>query len=142
MNNRCKQIISDSPSEDKGFNRKHSQTLGGKRAYERGEKPISYWTKQSIIEELAKTLDELKLNPKYRKFIATMNMTQQEIIQEVAENKTDLLKRELLEFRGVHYTGNYFQYTRFYGFVKSEKLLTRICGKLAKPRETTQLKLL
>lgn len=111
-------INSDRPSEDKGYNRYHSQTEGGEQAYARGEQPISYWSKAHLYAEIVKVLYKMRSSqdqPKLHKLIKTYNLAFGEILQQLRRTKLDKMKELFLEYKGYHYTGNYYRYTHFYG---------------------------
>lgn len=146
MDYRKKLFYSDRPSEDKGYSRSHRQTKGGMQAYNRGEMPLSYWKKEILIKRIEALLNATKRDTKYAKkykdFISYMGMSTEEIIEQLKKVKLQLLKDNLLEDKGVHYTGNYYRYTRFYGLVPQVTLMNRIKFRgFISPRIVQQLKL-
>ena len=145
MYNRRKSVInSDSRSEDRGYNPNHRQTEGGYEAYERGEQPMSYWTKQVILREIVNTLKLVinKRDSQALKIMRLMNYSNA-TARDLKETLNKLSRKELLEkfliFTGTHYTGNYYRYTKFYGI--SEQRLVNYILELYKPPVTVQLNL-
>lgn len=137
--------FSDSPTEDKGYNRNHRQTKGGEQAYLRGEKPLTYWSKKEIMQELSQTLRSLQGTSEYNKIVKVMktyNLTLTQIVMQVQRQKLDVLKNSVLEIKGHHYTGNYYQYTHFYGLKDTDDLIKAIRPFLEPKPTAVQLKIL
>ena len=136
---------SDNPNEDRGYDRNHSQTDGGIKAYIRGEMPLSYWKKKIILKKVCAEFRKVKrdrtLYNRYKKLLLELNMSEQELLTKLSKAKLDELKKYLLTIRGTHYTGNYFRYTKFYGLVNPNIMMIRIGNKLVEPNTVTQLKL-
>lgn len=140
-----KMLISDNPSEDKGYSQRHRQTIGGIQAYQRGEMPLSYWNKKRIMERVVAQFHKLKRDMKYynryKSFITYLNMPEKEILEHIEKVNLTTLRKILLEYRGAHYTGNFFRYTKFYGLVSPTTMLIRVKNSLIKPKEVIQMKL-
>lgn len=137
-------IISDHENEDRGYNRGHRQTRGGEQAYERGEKPLTYWQKQHVINRILFSLNKMRTNPdlhrKLTRLLRDKNLDMTIIEKQLKKVKADILRSEFLEFTGTHYTGNYYRYTKFFNVVEDEKLLAKLRKNLI-PRVFEQLKL-
>lgn len=145
MAKRNEQYISDNPNEDRGYDRTHSQTQGGIQAYRRGEMPITYWNKKTLLRKIQAEFAKIKRNDKlynrYKKFLLEMNMPEDEVLSKLSKVNLEDLQKYLLVVRGTHYTGNFFRYTKFYGLVNPRIMLIRVGNKLVKPKEVIQLKL-
>ena len=120
-------IINDHYSEDKGYNRTHRQTEGGLQAYARGEKPLSKWDKKTIIKNIFKKLEELKTKDpetylRISKHVKLAGGNQEDLEKRLQELTLMQLIDKFLVFTGVHYTGNYYRYTEFYGIANSKTL--------------------
>lgn len=138
---------SDSYTEDKGYNRNHRQTEGGLRAYGRGERPKCHWNKKLLLNDLESTLDlmvkDTKLTTRLRNIYKTYGLSKDEVLSIVRKQKFDDLWKGVIEVKGHHYTGNYYQYTLFYGLKEGVSILNYI-AKTVTPykKEYKQLTLL
>lgn len=137
-------IINDHYTEDKGYNRLHRQTEGGLKAYYRGEKPLSKWNKKTIIKGILKVLRESeikapKIHDKIKYHLSLGSLTIEDLSESLNKRYTQKqLIDKFLVFTGIHYTGNYYRYTEFYGIKSIEELEKIITKEFYK---VTQLKL-
>ena len=53
-------VTSDKVSEDKGYDPSHKQTSGGYLAYENGESPKTYLTKETMLMKIETSIKSLK----------------------------------------------------------------------------------
>ena len=138
-------IISDNPNEDKGYKVGHRHTHGGALAYERGEMPMTYWTKKNTLKaihnKICEILKDTEMYRRYQSVLTTTGRTHEEVLDQLNHTKLSDLKKHLLEFTGTHYTGSHFRYTKFYGIVDKLTFLTRLVRNLIKHREVKQLHL-
>ena len=138
-------IISDNHTEDKGYRAGHRYTRGGLEAYARGEMPMTYWTKNNLLRVTFKKLSTFSTNSdvtkQYKSALSYLGRTHEEVIKQLEKLPLDKLRAQLLEFKGTHYTGSYYRYTKFYGIVEDTVLIHRLKNTLIKRVEVTQLKL-
>ena len=140
-----KQIISDNPSEDKGYKTGHRHTTGGRLAYGRGEMPMTYWTKKTILKAVRDKMFSISKNSdmyrRYQTVMTTTGRTHEEIVNQLNNTKLSDLRQYLLGFRGTHYTGSHYRYTKFYGIVDDLTFLSRLVRNIIEHREIIQLHL-
>lgn len=132
-------INSDEPSEDKGFNPSHKQTSGGYSAYEHGESPKTYLTKENMLKKVIKECLELQeklrngeetlqnFTPKpYLIMSYITSLTSSEIMKKLKSMKKEELFNTFFKFSGFHYTGNFYMRTAFYKCISREELFTAL----------------
>lgn len=128
------------PKTYKKYDRGHRFDEGAIQAYHRGEKPSTYWTKKSILDDLFYTIDhaDLTLEPIYNKF--ETNKT--EVKKKISEIPVKRLKLLTLKHTGTHHTGNYYQNTSFYRTLNISELPDFVTKYAVQPFINKQLKLL
>lgn len=142
---------SDSPNEDKGFNMCHSQTSGGEEAYDNGELPKTYLSKKVMLSKLKNEILKLKNSkenlknfvPRPEKII---NFIFSKTIEEIMEELNNMFNKEeffntFFIYSGVHYTGRYYRYTKFYKVISGEDLLIALAYHLYHPSTYEQLQI-
>ena len=75
-----------------------SMSVNASWAYDRGEKPLSKWTKAAILEEIENIFDELP--EEKAEMIKKMNLTE--------------LRENFLNYTAYHHTGKFYNSTNFY----------------------------
>ena len=123
-------------------------TISYSYAYMRGEKPISYWKKATVLQETYKNFKRMSkqalLIDSYRRFLRHMNMNEKQIVHALSKLKADVLRKQLLRYSGNHCTGDFnrllYRHTDFYTLLDEKELLT-VIKKLVKPAEAVQLKI-
>ena len=148
-------VKSDKASEDKGYDPSHKQTNGGYLAYESGESPKTYLTKEIMLEKIKISMENLKkswengggslqnLTPKpylSLNFLFSKSINQTISILKEKYNKEELFK---IFFRpsGHHYTGSYYRRTQFYKCIEGGELLLALINTTYEPPVCEQLKL-
>lgn len=124
----------------KKYNRYFQYDNGALEAYHRGEKPQSYWTKKSILDDLYMVVDhsDKELGQIYVKYATNKTMVKQQLSK---ISKKILLKYCLIH-TGTHQTGNYYQNTSFYRVLNSEELREFLLRFVLRPTTGIQLSLL
>ena len=146
-----KYITSDESSEDKGFSPFHKQTKGGELAYENGEMPKTYFTKKVMLLEVERGMKELEnswkngggslqnLIPKPIQILTFIFSNP--ISSTINTLNKKYSKQELFNIffkhSGVHYTGSYYRYTKFYKCINGEELLYTLINILHNPNPIT-----
>lgn len=141
-------INSDNPNERGKYNPSHKQTSGGYFAYERGELPKSYLTKRTMLEKIKSRLNKLKNLNNYpltshtfiKKTLLYVKRTNiDEIMKVLSKYSKEELFKTYFKFSGIHYTGNYYRYTKFYQILTDEELLKNLSLPLFTPITCEQL---
>ena len=128
---------------------KTENTTGGTEAYKRGEKPITYWSKKNILigvqNKLAYMRKSQDYSRKYNLLLKNMNLDEQAIMEQLKKHKLERLKLALLEYSGLHLTGDFdrflYRHTGFYAIVDYETLLSRLKHNLLVPKVYKQMRL-
>ena len=138
-------LNSDNSIEDKGYKAGHRHTKGGFEAIERGERPMSYWTKKEVLDKVFRVYKNAleggaSLSISAHFILLKRSISVKELFKKLGKIRLNVLTKEFLEFKGTHYTGSYFRYTKFYG-LRSDKAIVKAIDKLVEIEEVKQLKL-
>ena len=125
MFRRSLEFSSDNSRQDRGYDRGHRQTDGGFNAYRKGHAPLSYWNKSLLKSKMAELVRNLENEDKkaYKAFLSTFNIDTVLFLKTLFKFNLQDLQLLLLEYSGVHYTGNHFRYTHFYTFTKNIRIV-------------------
>lgn len=117
-------------------------------AYQRGEKPITYWHKKTILNFLKYYIAEMKKsqewNKKFIRLLKTTNLSEKEVWEQLNKLKLYNLQQTFLIKTEVHMTGSFvmnkLRHTKFYKVANEKELIARLRWVL-KPKMYEQLRI-
>lgn len=123
----------------KHYDRTHRFDAGALQSYNKGERPLSLWSKKLLLQELNLAVEhaDYDLDKLYRLY----QTDKEEIKKSISKlNKKFLIEHTLVR-TGTHKTGNYFQNTAFYRILQASELYKFLTTYIVRPKEVVQLNL-